>query len=175
ATELRDALVGAAAEKFHADPAEVRWADGHAEYDGNRLSMGDLAGLLSDADDGSFSIESEFVGPHHDEAPDGYENIAPSYAFAAHAVEVEVDTDTGAVKVLRVVAAHDSGTIINPLTARGQVEGGVLMGLGAALGEEMIYEAGRAVNPAYVDYPLPRSTDAPPIETIFLESYDPEG
>jgi len=175
ATELRDALIGAAADKFHADPADVRWADGHAEHDGDRVSMGDLAALLSTADDGSFSIESEFVGPYHDAAEDGYENIAPSYAFAAHAVEVEVDTDTGAVKVLRVVAAHDSGTIINRNTARGQVEGGVLMGLGAALSEEMIYEGGRAVNPAYVDYALPRSTDAPDIETIFLECDDPEG
>lgn len=175
ATEARAALTETAAAKFHTDPGNVRWHDGGAAYEDDRLSLGDLAGLASSNESGRFSLETEFVGPHHPVAEDGYENLAPSYAFAAHAVEVDVDPDTGKVTVLRVVAAHDSGTVINPTSALGQVEGGVLMGLGAALGEEMIYEGGQAVNPSYVDYPLPRATDAPDIETVFLESDDPAG
>jgi CO/xanthine dehydrogenase Mo-binding subunit/CO/xanthine dehydrogenase FAD-binding subunit len=175
AETLRDALVEAAASKFHVGKEDIAWRDGHAHFGEEQLGLADLAALLSDTDDGSFTVESTFVGPFHQQPEDGYEDIAPAYSFAAHGVEVDVNLDTGQVKVVRVVAAHDSGTIINPITARGQVEGGVLMGLGAALSEELIYEHGRVVNPSYVDYGMARATDFPAIETIFLESDDPEG
>jgi CO/xanthine dehydrogenase FAD-binding subunit len=102
-------------------------------------------------------------------------NFSATYTFAAHAVEVEVDRDTGHVRILDYVAAHDIGKAINPTMVEGQIIGGIAMGLGAVLGEELIYEDGRAVNPAYLNYALPRAADLPRIRPILIEEGDPGG
>ncbi|MBM4114136.1 MAG: hypothetical protein FJ253_12330, partial [Phycisphaerae bacterium] len=102
-------------------------------------------------------------------------NFSASYTFAAHACEVEVDPATGKVTVLDYVAAHDIGRAINPTLVEGQIIGGVAMGLGAALGEELIYEGGSPVNPAYVHYALPRAADMPRVRPILIEEGDPAG
>ncbi|MBM4435045.1 MAG: xanthine dehydrogenase family protein, partial [Chloroflexi bacterium] len=102
-------------------------------------------------------------------------NFSASYTFAAHACEVEVDPATGKVTVLDYVAAHDIGRAINPTLVEGQIIGGVAMGLGAALGEELIYEGGSPVNPAYVHYALPRAADMPRVRPILIEEGDAAG
>jgi CO/xanthine dehydrogenase Mo-binding subunit len=102
-------------------------------------------------------------------------NFSASYTFAAHAAEVEVDRATGHITVLDFVAAHDIGRAINPTMVEGQIVGGVAMGLGAVLGEELIYENGRPVNPAYLHYALPRAADLPRIRPILIEDPDPNG
>lgn len=102
-------------------------------------------------------------------------NFSASYTFAAHACEVEVDETTGEVTVLDYVAAHDIGRAINPTLVEGQIIGGVAMGLGAALGEELIYEAGKPVNAAYLNYALPRASDMPRVRTILIEEGDAAG
>lgn len=174
AEAARDGLVRAAAEKFHVGPDDVRWAAGQARHGDDVLGIGELAALAAPQDE-VFTTEAEFVGEFHDPAEDGFEDIAPTYSFAAHAVEVQVDSDTGQVRVVRVVAAHDSGTILNEVTARGQVEGGTVMGMGAVLGESLLFDNGRVVNPSYVDYVLPRSAEVPPIRTVFVGDPDPVG
>jgi xanthine dehydrogenase YagR molybdenum-binding subunit len=95
-------------------------------------------------------------------------------AFAAQFAEVEVDMDTGQVRVLRIVTAHDSGRIINPTLAASQVEGGVLQGMGYALFEERILDARTAfpLNPTMHDYKIPTMADLPSIETIFVDASD---
>ena len=95
--------------------------------------------------------------------------------FGAQFAEVEVDTETGQVRVLRVVAAHESGRILNPLTASSQVEGGVIQGIGFALYEERILNeaTGRMVNANLHDYRLPTSFDIPEIDTVFVPMSDP--
>jgi CO/xanthine dehydrogenase Mo-binding subunit len=95
-------------------------------------------------------------------------------AFAAQFVEVEVDIETGQVKVLRIVSAHASGRIINPTLATSQVEGGVIQGLGYALFEERILDAqsGVPLNPTLHDYKVPTMADIPAIETIFVGRSD---
>lgn len=102
-------------------------------------------------------------------------NISAAYGFGAQAAEVEVDIETGRVRVLRLVAAHDVGRAINPMYVEGQIEGGVQMGLGYALTEELIVRQGRVLNPNFLDYRLPTALDMPQIETILIESADPEG
>ncbi|MFQ5613552.1 MAG: xanthine dehydrogenase family protein molybdopterin-binding subunit [Anaerolineae bacterium] len=102
-------------------------------------------------------------------------NISAAYGFGAHAAEVEVDVETGQVRVLRIVAAHDVGRAINPMYVEGQVEGGIHMGLGYALLEEIQMEEGRILNPNFHDYRLATSMDMPEIETIIVETEDPEG
>ncbi len=96
------------------------------------------------------------------------------YASAAHFVEVEVDTDLGDVRISQYLAMHESGRIINPLTAASQVKGGVVMGLGMALHEELIYDqsTGIPVNPGYYGAKVMTHLDAPEIEVHFIEPPD---
>jgi CO/xanthine dehydrogenase Mo-binding subunit len=95
-------------------------------------------------------------------------------AFAAQFAEVEVDTETGRVRVLRIVAAHDSGRIINPRLAESQLEGGILQGLGFALFEERIVDEalGLPLNPTMHDYKIPTMADVPAIEAFFVLGAD---
>ena len=102
-------------------------------------------------------------------------NISATYGFAAQAAEVEVDTETGEVRVLKIAAAHDVGRAINPMAVEGQIEGGVSMGLGYALGEELVLKEGKLLNPNFADYALPTALDMPPIDPIIVETVDPEG
>ncbi|MGD0626394.1 MAG: molybdopterin cofactor-binding domain-containing protein, partial [Thermodesulfobacteriota bacterium] len=92
-----------------------------------------------------------------------------AYAFATQLAEVEVDTETGKVEILRVVTATDAGQAINPLNVEGQVEGGVAMGVGYALTEEITQEGGYLQTPSLGDYMIPTSLDVPPIETHIIE------
>jgi nicotinate dehydrogenase medium molybdopterin subunit len=99
-----------------------------------------------------------------------------TYVYATQIAEVDVDDETGETEVLRVVASHDCGTAINPMLVEGQVEGGVAMGLGFALEEEMLFDAqGRHVNPNLTNYIMPTSLDAPEIEVDIVDNYDPTG
>jgi CO/xanthine dehydrogenase Mo-binding subunit len=102
-------------------------------------------------------------------------NISATYGFATQAVEVEVDTETGEITVLKIAAAHDVGRAINPMAVEGQIHGGVSMGLGYALYEELMVEEGKVLNPNFADYALPTAMDMPPIESIIIETDDPAG
>lgn len=95
-----------------------------------------------------------------------------TYSYATQVAEVEVDTETGKVSVIRLVAAHDVGRAINPRAVEGQIEGGCLMGIGYALMEEVKVAEGRIANPRYAEYILPMSLDIPEIHSIIVE--DPE-
>jgi CO/xanthine dehydrogenase Mo-binding subunit len=92
-----------------------------------------------------------------------------AYAYAAQLAEVEVDTETGKVDVLRVVAAHDVGKAINPSNVEGQIEGGVVMGLGYALEEEIKQEGGVLKTGSLGEYMVPTSMDMPIIESHIVE------
>ena len=101
---------------------------------------------------------------------------SPAYSFGAHAAEVEVDEETGVVKVLRLVAAHDLGRTLNPLAAEGQVEGAAVNGLGEVLLEKhVIGSGGQHGSPSFLEYKMPTMLDVPDVETILVESVDPEG
>jgi carbon-monoxide dehydrogenase large subunit len=97
-----------------------------------------------------------------------------TYTAAVHAAHVEVDPETGAVRLLRYVVAHDCGHVINPVIVDGQIHGGVAQGVGGALGEEMVYDdAGQLLTGSLMDYLVPTATDLPPIETVHLEFPSP--
>ncbi len=100
---------------------------------------------------------------------------SPAYSYSAQIAEVTVDPETGQVTVDRIIAAHDCGRAINPMTVEGQVEGSVWMGLGQAVQEEMIWENGRLMNPGLLEYRTASTLESPPIEPILVESHDPEG
>jgi xanthine dehydrogenase molybdenum-binding subunit len=98
-------------------------------------------------------------------------------SFAAHFAEVEVDPDTGTVRVLRYIAVHDSGRIIHPEAARGQIVGGVVQGIGYALMEEIPLDpdTGAPLTLNFDSFKIPNLMDTPPIETILIEQPDPLG
>ncbi len=94
--------------------------------------------------------------------------------FAAQFAEVTVDTETGAVTVDKLVMAVDGGVIVNPLTASGQIEGGMTQALGYAVCEEMVYdEKGRARERDFDDYHIFRADEMPELTTIFVETFEP--
>lgn len=96
-------------------------------------------------------------------------NISCDYPFGAQIAEVEVDFDTGAVNVLRIVSAHDVGRAINPQLCEGQVAGGVVQGIGYALSEQLCWREGKVANANLVDYKIPSSLDLPAIIPILVE------
>jgi CO/xanthine dehydrogenase Mo-binding subunit len=99
-----------------------------------------------------------------------------TYVYATQIAEVDVDDETGDVDVLRIVASHDCGTAINPMLVEGQVEGGISMGVGFALQEEILFDAkGRQMNPNLTNYIMPTSLDMPEIEVDIVDNYDPTG
>ena len=96
--------------------------------------------------------------------------------FSCHGVKVRVDRETGQVKILRYVAAQDVGTAINPLGLEGNIQGGVVQGIGMALTEGYVFgEDGRLLNPNLTSYLLPTPVDVPDIETILVEGYPATG
>jgi CO/xanthine dehydrogenase Mo-binding subunit len=98
-----------------------------------------------------------------------------TYAFATHVAEVEVNTGTGEVKVLRIIAAHDVGKAINPKLVEGQIEGGCMMGAGYALLEELELKNGKIQNPNFSTYLIYTAKDVPEIHSIIMEEEEPTG
>ena len=99
-----------------------------------------------------------------------------TYVYATQIAEIDVDDETGEVEVLRIVAAHDCGTAINPMLVEGQVEGGISMGIGFALQEQILFDdAGRQLNPNLTNYIMPTSLDMPEVKVDIVASYDPTG
>lgn len=98
-----------------------------------------------------------------------------AYSYCTQMVEVEVDTETGQFEVIRVVAAHDVGKAVNPMGVESQIEGGVVMGLGYATMEEVVWEDGQMLTADFGAYLLPTVLDAPPVTAIIVEEPDPTG
>jgi CO/xanthine dehydrogenase Mo-binding subunit len=102
-------------------------------------------------------------------------NAYSTYLYGSQVADVEVDTETGEVTVLRIGAAQDCGKAINPMNVEQQIEGGVLQGMGFAVMEEVILKNGKTMTPSFNKYLLPTSQDAPEIMTYIVEVPDPRG
>jgi len=118
---------------------------------------------------GNFDNPSEF--PDHSR----YGNESGAYNFAAQAVEVEVDPDTGQVTLLEVAAVVDCGTVIHPAAAEGQVQGAVTQGIGLAMIEYFDWYNGAPTDPNLKDYPIPSAAMMPKMHVAFADSYEPSG
>jgi CO/xanthine dehydrogenase Mo-binding subunit len=164
AEEARDALFDAAAGMLGTNAADLESKDSeiHAKSSDKCLLISEVCGKLGDV----MIIGQGSRGPNP-------EKTAIS-AFGAQFAEVEVDTETGRVRVLRIVSAHDSGRIINPTLAESQLEGGIIQGLGYALFEERVLDErlGIPLNPTMHDYKIPTIADVPKIDAFFVEGAD---
>jgi len=98
-----------------------------------------------------------------------------TYIYATQVADVEVDTDTGEVTVLRVGAAHDCGKAINPKNVEQQIEGAIAQGMGYAIMEEVVLQKGITTTPSLTKYLLPTSQDVPEVNTYLVEDPDPKG
>ena len=156
-----------AAKTWGVDPEGVVWENGHARPassnvgDFKPLSIKEIAAKR--AQTGGPIVAAAGVNPTV---------VAPG--FATHFCDIEVDPDTGKVTVLRYVAAQDVGRAIHPSYVEGQIQGGVVQGIGWALNEEYIYDSsGRMENPGFLDYRIPVSSDLPMIEPVVVEVPNP--
>jgi CO/xanthine dehydrogenase Mo-binding subunit len=136
-----------------------------------------LTAAASQGRTGELDVTGEYVAAGVSDVDESLAgNVSPTYTFAAHASAVRVDTATGAVTVERYVAAHDAGTVLDDASARGQVIGGVMQGLGYACLEEVVTDdAGRMLNPGFLDYRIPTAPDSFAVETVFVDSFEPAG
>lgn len=179
AREARGKLVDAAAVRLKRKPEELDLQEGSVvdRSSGEPLeSIGKIIRGLHFGAKNKLIMTTDFYEPPST-APDEKHmgNISACYAFGTHVAEVEVDLDTGVVKVLKVCAAHDVGRVINRLGIEGQVEGGIVQGIGYCLTEEVRVEGGHILNPTFTDYKLCTTTDLPELNISFVETNDPAG
>src|SRR5262249_30867530 len=171
ARRVRDKLAEAAALLLEAATPDVEIADGVAFVRGTPTSRVPLARVVQSAlptfaRAPAVTADFEATAYHH--------QPTVTYTSAVHAALVEVDPDTGAVRLLRYVVAHDCGKLINPPIVEGQIRGGVAQGVGGALLEEMVYDpAGQLLTGTLMDYLVPTAMELPPIETVHLEYPSP--
>ena len=104
---------------------------------------------------------------------DGQGDIHVTLSFVAERAVVDVDPELGLARVVEVAAVQDAGRVVNPQAAEGQVEGGVAIGLGLALMEELQLDGGRIRNPSFTDYLIPTILDVPPVRSAFVEEPEP--
>jgi CO/xanthine dehydrogenase Mo-binding subunit len=147
------------------------WPAGEVRIEGDRFIAGEHSAPFEDvaqqiARGAPVEIKGEYDGQHKPGEPGDFE-------FAGYVVDAELDRDTGTVRLLDVLLVADVGTIINPLAHQGQLEGGLMFGVGAALMEELTVQDGQITTLTLGDYKVPCAMDTPPFRTVLLR--DPTG
>jgi xanthine dehydrogenase molybdenum-binding subunit len=179
AKNAKKEIIEVASQMMEANPDDIVLEDGKVFVKGspNKYSFAEIVDYAVNKRGLPISGKGRFV----DKLPPNYtikeafaKNIS-TFAFGTQAVEVEIDEETGRVKILNVVAAHETGKTINKLMAEGQIEGAVVQGIGYALMEGLTLDNGKVVNDGFLDYKIPTIGDIPEIETILIETDDPHG
>ena len=172
AQKVRQKAVELAAEQLEARPEDIELVDGFAQVRGVAQPQISLAALAMKA--------NPLRGKVRPDTEPGLEATAYFYpemgatASGAQAMIIEVDPDTFEVKILKYVAVHDSGPLINPLIVEGQIHGGVAQGIGNAFYEQLVYDdQGQLLNASLMDYLLPTALDVPPMELDHEETPSP--
>lgn len=178
AERLREKVVAIAAHVLEANPKDLDTGDDRVHVRGlpdTGLYLENLAAYaayrthqLPPGLEPTLESVATYDTPTEREAPDGSGNLSVTYSSAAHAALVRVDPETGRITVVDYAMAHDTGTVINPLIVEGQHQGGFLMGLGMALGEDYVYdELGHLQSGTFRDYRAPYATELPELTKMF--------
>ncbi|MFQ5858626.1 MAG: xanthine dehydrogenase family protein molybdopterin-binding subunit [Anaerolineae bacterium] len=178
AKEMCDQILQMAAEMLHCQKEDLKANRGQIYKTGSEAPLISVAKVASEihrlgrrcASSGWHDITTKDVDPETSQG-DAY----ATYGWATQLAEVEVDTETGHVKVLRIVSATDAGKAINPVAVEGQIQGGAAMGIGYALYEQHIMEGGIPRTGSLAFYLVPTSMDVPEIECEIVEVADPKG
>jgi CO/xanthine dehydrogenase Mo-binding subunit len=179
ATNVKAQLFEQAAEILEANAADLMSRDGRIFVqgaEGKSVTVADAARARLFRHNGapivgSGSFDADSVLPDSTR----FGNESGAYNYGVQAAQVHVDPQTGQVKVLQMVVASDCGTVIYPIGAEGQVEGGLAQGIGYALTEGLQIDEGRPLNPNFSDYRIPSMRDMPPLQHAFADSYEPTG
>ena len=179
AEALKRVLVEAAATRLGVTPDEIEWAGESCGVVGTDRVL-DFAQCVQAAlaNDGTLIVKGTWSTPPETQGGKfrgAAVGSTAGFSYGAQVVEVEVDEDTGQVRVVQVWIAHDCGRAINPLAVEGQVQGAIWMGMGQALSEETQYHEGLPVRCNLIDYRIPTIGESPPIAVTLIESMDPLG
>jgi len=172
-TTLKQAIISTLAEKYDHPPDDIHFVEGLIQLDKQKVHLGQVVEYMK-AEGREPKAFYEYWAPETKPLGEGGD-MHFAYSFAAQAVEVEVNTKTGEIQVIRVIAANDVGKALNPLGLKGQVEGGVIMGIGHALTENYILEGGVPVTDRLARYRIPNITQVPEITSIIVEHPTAEG
>jgi len=180
ALDARGQIAKLAAGKLETKPSNLIFRDGKISVKNNPEKAMNFSDAISEAlnsTEGRYVMGRGFYNPPITAAdPKTLEgNSSLAYSFGAQIAEVEVDPETGFVKLLKMTAAHDVGFAINPMAVEGQMEGQIFSGMGQTLYEECLMENGQVLNPSLLDYRTPRPLEIPEMESIIVESNDPYG
>jgi 4-hydroxybenzoyl-CoA reductase alpha subunit len=185
ARQLREKVVQAVGAAWELPPSRIALARGWAfdVSDPTRRIPISEAFNLAEAKFGTLGAVGWYNTPKdvHGAYRGGTIGASPAYSFTAHVAEVEVDPETGIVRVEKIWIAHDCGRALNPVLVEGQMEGSAYMGFAEALMEAQVFKdadhgrAGLHNAPSLLDYRIPTSLDTPALEAIIVESVDPEG
>lgn len=180
AEDAKGQIMQLASEQFEARPEDIDIQEGKVYvkgYPDKEKRLSEIAGWAY-LDRGKVIIGRGVNDDPSARKPDmktGYGNISSSYTFAAQGAEVEVNLETGRVRVVRMVAAHDVGKAISPAVVEGQIEGALAQGIGFALNERLEVQNGQMYNPNLLDYAVAFATDLPAMEVMLVEAIDPYG
>ena len=179
AKTLRDAITATMAEKYDVKPEQIRFENGIVHANGYSMTYAEIAKEMKSMGQhprALYEYEAPKTQPLGILTEDGkYGNMHFAFSFGVQAAEVEVNKLTGEVRVLKVISANDVGMAVNPLGLQGQVEGGVMMGLGNALTEEFIMDNGYVVTDHLARYRIPGIMLTPEITSIIVEHPTAEG
>jgi CO/xanthine dehydrogenase Mo-binding subunit len=164
---LREALAATLAEKYDRPPQTVRFSEGLAQVDGHEIPVGEVAAEMLAEHRQPKALATYWAPATRPLGEPGDMHFA--FSYGVQAAEVEVNTQTGEVRVLRVIADTDVGSAINPLGLQGQVEGGIIMGLGNALTEHFITENGQVFSDRLARYRMPSIEHTPEITSFIVE------
>jgi CO/xanthine dehydrogenase Mo-binding subunit len=180
--EIRSRLVALASEVLGVEESRLVVANGEIHADlpqpNRRLTFGELARLHIYRHGGEeLRVTATYDPPTFlaMSRPDQYGNVAPGYSFAAQAVEVDVDTETGQVELLETFVSDDCGKALNPLAVHGQTCGAAAMAIGWALYEELKFHDCQLLNGNFADYTMPMAESLPHIQSSIVESLEPNG
>ena len=179
ARKLRQILLETAAEELIAPIDSLEMRDNIVycvdDVEGRRMTFPDLV-KITEAKHGTLGAVGSYTPPRRGGRYKGAGvGPTPAYSYSACVVTVDVDPETAEFTVDKIWIAHDVGRSINPLLVEGQVEGSVYMGLGEAMMEEQVFRRGLHKIPTMLDYKSPTFLETPDIETILIETNDPNG
>jgi xanthine dehydrogenase molybdenum-binding subunit len=175
---LKDKLNKKATELLKANGSEFDYSDNKiiSENSKESIALDKVVREMHFSEPNELAIASYFYEPSSKFQDKEFKgNVSGTYAFASQAIEVEVDTYTGNVKVLDIYVAQDVGKVLNPLLLAGQIEGGILQGVGYALSEELLMHEGKILNPNFHNYKILTAADVPNIHFFPVETHDKQG
>jgi xanthine dehydrogenase molybdenum-binding subunit len=173
AIALRDRITALAAEKFNLPPVEIQFRDGAVHAGDQSMTFAEVAREMKAAGQPPH-VRYVYSAPPTQPLGEGGD-MHFAFTFGVQAAEVEVDTLSGQVRVLKVIAANDVGIAINPLGLQGQVEGGIMMGIGNCLTEQLNVENGHVLTEHLSQYHIPGFQLTPEITSIVVEHPTSEG